>query len=128
MRVVLDARGRLHAGLRLLKSAAAVPLLAVSPPGLANGPDLKAAGAELLACELVDGRVALPELLDDLGARGIMNVLVEGGAHVAASFLSEDLVDALALFTAGKAIGAGHARIARLCRHCMPPPCRRASN
>jgi diaminohydroxyphosphoribosylaminopyrimidine deaminase/5-amino-6-(5-phosphoribosylamino)uracil reductase len=109
VRVVLDAHGRLHEGLALLKSAASVPLLAVSPPGLANHPELKAAGAELLACEMVEGRVALPELLDDLGARGIMNVLVEGGAQVAASFLSEDLVDAVALFTAGKSIGEGHA-------------------
>ncbi|HSO48690.1 MAG TPA: dihydrofolate reductase family protein, partial [Rhizobiaceae bacterium] len=72
-----------------------------------NERELKAAGVEILACERVDGRIALPELLDDLGARGVMNLLVEGGAAVAVSFLAEDLVDALALFTSPKAIGTG---------------------
>ncbi len=114
IRVVLDANGRLHPGLKLVRSASSAPVLAVSPPGLAYERELKAAGVEFLACERVNGRIALPELLDDLGARGVMNILVEGGAAVAASFLAEDLVDAVALFSSPKIFGADIAKDRRI--------------
>jgi diaminohydroxyphosphoribosylaminopyrimidine deaminase/5-amino-6-(5-phosphoribosylamino)uracil reductase len=108
IRVVLDPSGRLHAGLTLLRTARQVPLLVVAPPGLANRSELIDAGAEILPCEVSDGRVALPEMLEDLASRGIQNLLVEGGAEIARSFLAENLVDRIALFGSEAAIGAGH--------------------
>ncbi|MEZ5792076.1 MAG: bifunctional diaminohydroxyphosphoribosylaminopyrimidine deaminase/5-amino-6-(5-phosphoribosylamino)uracil reductase RibD [Nitratireductor sp.] len=98
VRIVLDPHGRLPAGSALARTAKAAPVLIVAPPGLpAHAPAL-AAGCELLPCELHEGRVALPELLDDLAARGIRSLMVEGGAAVATSFLEEELVDEIALF------------------------------
>lgn len=67
---------------------------------------LRSAGASILSCETADGRIALPELLDDLAARGIQNLMVEGGAAVAQSFLEEGLVDRIVLFTGPGKVGA----------------------
>jgi diaminohydroxyphosphoribosylaminopyrimidine deaminase/5-amino-6-(5-phosphoribosylamino)uracil reductase len=48
----------------------------------------------------------LPELLEDLAAQGVATVMVEGGANVAEYFLSEGLVDRIALFEGPGVIGA----------------------
>lgn len=103
LRIVLDANSRLHAGLKLVATARAVPLLVAGP---AN-PALADSGAEFLACEYSGGRIAIPELLDDLGARGVQSVLVEGGARVATAFLEAGLVDRIALFVGARPVGAG---------------------
>jgi diaminohydroxyphosphoribosylaminopyrimidine deaminase / 5-amino-6-(5-phosphoribosylamino)uracil reductase len=108
VRVVLDPSGRMHRGLKLVSSASRVPLLVVAPPGLGNRAEIIEAGGEILPCEISDGRVALPELLEDLGSRGILSVLVEGGAEIARAFLAEGLVDRIALFEGNAPIGTGH--------------------
>ena len=100
LRIVIDARQSLGSASRLVASTDRVRLLVVGPPN----PGLAGTGVEYIACELVDGRVALPELLDDLGARGIQSLLVEGGARLAASLLAEGLVDRLALFAGARPI------------------------
>ncbi len=56
-----------------------------------------------------DGRVGLGPLLDELGRRGILSVLVEGGAEVHASFLAEGLVDKVQAYIAPIVIGGRHA-------------------
>jgi diaminohydroxyphosphoribosylaminopyrimidine deaminase/5-amino-6-(5-phosphoribosylamino)uracil reductase len=64
-------------------------------------------GAELLA---YDGPGELPDLkflLDALGQRGIQQILVEGGPHMAASFLRAGLVDEMCVYVAPKILGAG---------------------
>lgn len=52
----------------------------------------------------------LGELLDDLGGRGIIQLLVEGGATVAASFHSQGLVDRYVLHVAPCLFGGDDAR------------------
>ena len=54
-----------------------------------------------LSGERLDMRAALSELAD----RGITRLMCEGGGQIAASLLADQLVDELALFTAGKMIG-----------------------
>ena len=70
---------------------------------------LASAGATTLGTELYDGRIALPELLEDLSARGIATLMVEGGAEVARAFLDEGLVDRIGLFQGPSEIGPGGA-------------------
>ncbi|MCR4269398.1 dihydrofolate reductase family protein, partial [Nitratireductor sp. ZSWI3] len=65
------------------------------------------AGVDFLAVEVHEGHIALPELLEDLAARGIMTLMVEGGAYTAGAFLAEGVVDRLALFSGPAEIGAG---------------------
>lgn len=108
IRLVLDSELRLPLQSRLLASVQQAPLwLAASPEAAAeNGAMMRQLGCRVIATESHDGRIALPELVEDLAAQGISSVLVEGGAHVAAAFLQEGLVDRLILYRAPLEIGA----------------------
>lgn len=68
---------------------------------------LVAKGAEVIRLRGRNGRVALPALLDELGRRGVLSLLVEGGGQVHGAFLSAGLADRMVLFVAPKLIGAG---------------------
>lgn len=113
IRIVLDANARLPANAKLALTARAVPTMIAALPqavDTAARAELESRGVTILATEAHEQRVALPELLEDLGARGIGTLLVEGGADTAAQFLAENLVDRLVLFTATKTIGGGGVR------------------
>jgi diaminohydroxyphosphoribosylaminopyrimidine deaminase/5-amino-6-(5-phosphoribosylamino)uracil reductase len=107
-RIVLDRLARLPATSKLARSAGDVPVLvAACPEGHASKrAELERAGVKFLATETYDGRVALPELLEDLGNQGMSRIIVEGGADTARAFLDENLVDRIALFYGPEAIGA----------------------
>jgi diaminohydroxyphosphoribosylaminopyrimidine deaminase / 5-amino-6-(5-phosphoribosylamino)uracil reductase len=104
VRVVMDRHLRVPAGGRLGRTARDVPVWMLHATGTAAG-DWASTGATLIATAgptARDGLVAL-------AARGITRVFCEGGATLAASLLADDLVDEVAIFSAGLAIGAaGH--------------------
>ena len=108
-RIVLDRTGRLPTASKLVQTAREVPLLvaacAQADPRRKAG--LERAGVGFLATETFDGRVALPELLEDLAAKGMSSILVEGGAATAKHFLDEGLVDRIVLFRGAVVIGEG---------------------
>jgi diaminohydroxyphosphoribosylaminopyrimidine deaminase/5-amino-6-(5-phosphoribosylamino)uracil reductase len=108
-RLVIDPSLRLPASLKLVRTAAAVPTLVASchDADMAAKAALAAAGARFLAAETFDGRIALPELMEDLAAQGMSSVLVEGGAETARAFLEDGLVDRIALFRGPGSIGEG---------------------
>jgi diaminohydroxyphosphoribosylaminopyrimidine deaminase/5-amino-6-(5-phosphoribosylamino)uracil reductase len=83
LRVVLDSKGR-------------------TPPGAR----VKDGQAETLFVE--NGR-DLPALLDELGRRGILSLLVEGGAQVHGSFFAAGLVDRVCAYLAPMIIGGAGA-------------------
>ncbi len=64
------------------------------------------AGARLVECAEGKGGLDPFALLMTLGAAGLTRVLCEGGGQLAASLLAAGLVDEIALFTAGLALGA----------------------
>ncbi|MGL5008915.1 MAG: RibD family protein, partial [Paracoccaceae bacterium] len=108
VRIVMDSRLRLPLTSRLVMTAGETPVWIIHADGApeAAGEALRKAGVQLIAAggELT-ARAALLALAD----RGLTRVLCEGGATLAASLLAADLVDEVALFTAGLAIGAtGH--------------------
>jgi diaminohydroxyphosphoribosylaminopyrimidine deaminase/5-amino-6-(5-phosphoribosylamino)uracil reductase len=108
-RIVLDRLARLPLASKLVATAHEVPVL-VAAAGEADQvrrAALQEAGVRLLATETFAGRIALPELAEDLAAQGISSVLVEGGADTARAFLEDGLVDRIALFRSGVEIGAG---------------------
>lgn len=98
LRVVLDSHGRVPAGARVLD--ARQPTLVATASGCTRtypaAVERFSAGADA---------VDLPALLDHLGARGVGQVLVEGGARVFASFLRSGLLDELTVYTAPVLIG-----------------------
>ncbi len=70
---------------------------------------LRSAGAEVIRLKSSAGRVRIPALLEALGQRGILSVLVEGGSEVAAQFLDGGHVDRLLWFVAPKIVGGAEA-------------------
>lgn len=109
VRIVLDREAKLAPSSKLARTARAVPLLvAVSQDAdPSRKASLEAEGAKFLATETFDGRIALPELLEDLAGKGISTVLVEGGAATARAFLEDGVVDRIALFQGPNPIGEG---------------------
>lgn len=109
VRIVLDRTLRLPTASKLAASARATPVLVAASseaePG--NRAALAALGVGFLAVETHKERIALPELLEDLAAQGLMTLMVEGGAQTARHFLEEDLVDRIALFAGPAAVGDG---------------------
>lgn len=107
MRVVLDSHLRLPHGSRLVQSARTTPVAVATLDNVGEAAAaLSACGVDLIACEADDGRVALPELLEDLAARGVASLLVEGGAAVAEAFMREQLADRIMLFRSDVVIGS----------------------
>ena len=106
-RIVIDTRARLPMTSTLAKTARSAPDFVAAGAGArpASRASLELLGVQFLATETVGEGVALPELLEDIGARGIATVLVEGGATIARSFLRDGLVDRIALFEGPDRIG-----------------------
>lgn len=106
-RIVLDRQARLPVDSRLARTARTVPLLiaACADADPIRRAALEEAGARFLATETFEGRIALPELLEDLAAQGTSRLIVEGGAGTARHFLDEDLVDRIVLFYGPEPIG-----------------------
>lgn len=95
IRVILDERSRLDEKTKAITTAFQTQTIIVSP---VTAPQqwremLARNSVQHQACEMDGGRIALPELLDDLAAKGIQSIMVEGGARIAESFLKDDLVD-----------------------------------
>lgn len=108
VRVVAARTLDLDPGGALGRSAREVPLW------LLHGPAVPAAarsawtdrGARLIEVAEAGGALDPAALLTALGTAGLTRVFCEGGGRFAASLLAAGLVDEIALFTAGLALGA----------------------
>ncbi|TDH38967.1 bifunctional diaminohydroxyphosphoribosylaminopyrimidine deaminase/5-amino-6-(5-phosphoribosylamino)uracil reductase RibD [Pseudohoeflea suaedae] len=106
IRLVLDENLRLPVASKLVRNIGQAPLwIATSaPPDDPARMALAEAGAEFIAADVINNRIALPELLEDVAQRGLSTVMVEGGAAVAGAFLAEGLVDRLQIYTSTKTV------------------------
>jgi diaminohydroxyphosphoribosylaminopyrimidine deaminase/5-amino-6-(5-phosphoribosylamino)uracil reductase len=117
-RVVLSASGNLPADCQLVRTAPEVPVLVLTTPvGAKNLVAWERAGAEIWLSEprpegsglrvqpLPSGHGSIPELLVELGRRGMTNVLVEGGAGVHGAFIEAGEVDEVHVFVAPLLLG-----------------------
>jgi diaminohydroxyphosphoribosylaminopyrimidine deaminase/5-amino-6-(5-phosphoribosylamino)uracil reductase len=102
VRVVLDPRGRMPAGARMLTDAAA-PVIVLCGPD-ASGP----AGAETVRLPLnADGGFDPETVVAALADRGLGRILLEGGAETLGRFLDAGRVDLLHLLVAPMILGSG---------------------
>jgi diaminohydroxyphosphoribosylaminopyrimidine deaminase/5-amino-6-(5-phosphoribosylamino)uracil reductase len=106
LRVVVDAIGRTPSDAQIFNGLAPT-LVATGPRADRTCVDAwTSVGADVVAFEEDDrGGVCLSELLSSLGKRDVQEVLVEGGATLAWSFVREGLVDRVVLYLAPKLIG-----------------------
>ena len=108
VRVVADGGLSLPLTGRLVASAGDIPLRVLHRPG---APTERRAALNGLGVETVEvavgdnGSLDLADALRRLTQGGVTRVLCEGGGKLAAGLLAAGLVDEIALFTAGKAIG-----------------------
>lgn len=96
LRVVVDSQLRIRQSARVI---GANTLIATTREG-------RVGVAEVLTLPATaEGRVSLPDLLDELGRRNIISVLVEGGGEVHAAMFGQDLVDKVYAYVAPKLVG-----------------------
>ncbi|MEZ5778151.1 MAG: bifunctional diaminohydroxyphosphoribosylaminopyrimidine deaminase/5-amino-6-(5-phosphoribosylamino)uracil reductase RibD [Paracoccaceae bacterium] len=105
VRIVASRRLNLPPDGALWNSAREVPLWLIHGKG-AKCEAAESAGARLLEVAEAGDGLDPAAMLAALGREGLTRVLVEGGGELAASLLRAGLVDELALFTAGLALGA----------------------
>jgi diaminohydroxyphosphoribosylaminopyrimidine deaminase/5-amino-6-(5-phosphoribosylamino)uracil reductase len=107
-RVIFDSTARLPIDSALVRSVESAPLYVVAGAEADAGrvAALREAGAEVLEPN-GDRDRRLGAALDELGARGITSMLVEGGAELAGSLLAGAEVDELRVFIAPLVLGGG---------------------
>jgi len=108
LRVVLDSRLRTSVESQLVRSAAGDVLLFCGPEAeAARVREFEAAGVEVMRVIGADGRLDLCVVLDVLGQRKILSVLLECGSRLNGAFLTAGLVDKAVLFTSSMNLGPG---------------------
>ncbi|KZM48895.1 bifunctional diaminohydroxyphosphoribosylaminopyrimidine deaminase/5-amino-6-(5-phosphoribosylamino)uracil reductase RibD [Labrenzia sp. OB1] len=109
VRVVVDRFAHLPVGSKLVRTCVDVPVWLIC--GNAADPDsldaLAEAGVNIIRVPASETGIAPSVILSALATRGITCLMVEGGARIASSFLTADLVDDLCVVTGDIQIGAG---------------------
>jgi len=90
----------------LTNEAAGGTLLATVSGNKRTLETLRRRGVQVVVLPGRNGLLSLKRLLALLGKRGIMSIMIEGGANLAAAALREGVVDHLWCFLAPKLIGA----------------------
>jgi diaminohydroxyphosphoribosylaminopyrimidine deaminase/5-amino-6-(5-phosphoribosylamino)uracil reductase len=108
VRIVVDSRLRVPLTARVIADARQVAtwFLTLRDGDALRQEAFRSCGVELIEVAADNGAgVEIGEGLRALGQRGLTRILVEGGAHLAASLLRDRLVDRLAWFRAPRLIG-----------------------
>lgn len=108
VRVVFDTRLRLATHLRLVTTAREVPTWVLTSVDAETGPEeeLVSHGVEVIRVPVgTEGRIDVHTAAQVLAERGIVSLLVEGGAELAGSLLATHLADELHAFLAPILLG-----------------------
>lgn len=108
LRVILDSSLCLPEDSKLVQTAREVPVIVAAVRGKYQEQKrvlLEQQGVEVWDFPGVDGRVNLENVLEELGKREVVALLLEGGGTLNSSFLEGGLVDKFILFLAPLIIG-----------------------
>lgn len=108
LRVLLSSALEFPAAARLFDDVDKVPVCVITGTGAddCRVHALQSKGADVARVQTIAGRLWLPAVMEELVARGITRLLVEGGPQVWRAFAERGLADEVALYIAG---GAAHA-------------------
>lgn len=95
IRVILDPKGGIHPGSRVVKTARKIPTMLVVLENSRNAEKFVEKGLDVLRCG--KDNIDLKKLLRILKRKGIHRVLVEGGGTTNWHFFKERLVDELVI-------------------------------
>jgi len=104
LRVVVDGEGRTPQDAAMLREPGKT-LIATCRASEESTVSLMGAGAEVVSFPEIDGYVDLDALLQELGRREVVNLLVEGGGTLMGSLFDQGLVDKAWAFIAPKIVG-----------------------
>lgn len=105
LRVVADSRGRISPEAKVLHGPVRTLIATTEASPERWRQLLRAQGAEVLVLPTRDGHLDLDVLLLELGRRGVLTLLVEGGATLHGAFFDRRLVDKVEAFIAPKIVG-----------------------
>ena len=111
-RIVFDSEARLPLDSQLVRGASEVPLTVVvtrAAPRTAVDA-LEVSGADVVVATGANEPDRVSNALAQLGAAGMTAILLEGGPHLAGSFLDAGEVDEIRLFVAPVVLGGSSAR------------------
>ncbi len=109
LRVIVDSRLDTPPAARILDAPGRVLIYTAAEPDAGRTAALKARGAEIAIAPGASGKVDLPQMLNDLAARGINELHVEAGHKLSGSFVREGCVDEFLIYQAPKLLGSsGH--------------------
>ena len=108
-RVIFDSEASLPLDSKLVASIDKAPLIVVCSRAAArtNVQALEALGVDVIVASGQHEPARLATALDELGARGIQSVLLEGGPHLAGTFFDIDEIDEMRIFVAPIVAGGG---------------------
>jgi len=110
LRVVVDSRGRISSTASVFAETTPLVIFTSSASSEEWRADAQRHGAEVVVLPAAaDGHVDLGALLADLGRRGVLTLLVEGGGVLIGSFFDARLVDKVTLVIAPLIVGAAGA-------------------
>jgi diaminohydroxyphosphoribosylaminopyrimidine deaminase / 5-amino-6-(5-phosphoribosylamino)uracil reductase len=111
-RVVFDSEARLPLDSQLVRTAHEFELIVVVSRAASRlqTDALEAAGADVIVATGENEPARVRSALDQLGAREITSILLEGGPHLAGAFLDAGEVDEMRLFVAPVVVGGSRAR------------------
>ena len=113
-RAVVDSKLSLSLNSNLIKTAHKAPVV-IATTELASKSKLdklrRIGGVEVMIFRSKSSKVPLRPFLRKLAAKGMVNVLVEGGGELAGSMIDGALVDELMFFIAPRLIGGEHVSV-----------------
>jgi diaminohydroxyphosphoribosylaminopyrimidine deaminase/5-amino-6-(5-phosphoribosylamino)uracil reductase len=112
--VVFDSEARLPLDSQLVQGVAEVPLIVVCSRAAARTSvqALESAGVDVIVATGENEGARVEHALDELGARDIQSLLLEGGPHLAGAFLEAGEIDEARMFIAPLMLGGAKAKTA----------------
>jgi diaminohydroxyphosphoribosylaminopyrimidine deaminase/5-amino-6-(5-phosphoribosylamino)uracil reductase len=113
-RVVFDSEARLPIDSQLVRDAAELPLIVVCARAATRTSvlALESAGVDVIVATGENEGARIEHALDELGAREIQSLLLEGGPHLAGAFLEAGEIDETRMFIAPLMLGGATAKTA----------------
>lgn len=105
LRLVVDSQARTPGGAKVLSDEAPTAIVTALYETDRRLDHLRQAGATVISAPGEDGKVSLSRMLDCLGERGILSLLLEGGAGLAGGFAAAGLIDKYIFYLAPKLLG-----------------------
>jgi len=105
LRVILDTRLRTLPRARMLRLPGDTLIACGEGASADTEAELRAVGADVVRLPQLGGRIHLPNLLSELAARGVNELLIESGATLAGAALGAGLVDELLVYVAPHLMG-----------------------